>query len=62
MNIVINALIGLIAGYIVGVILAAIVAFVFDLPDAARFVAIAFGLLGAVAGPSVFGRLREDTR
>ncbi len=57
MNIVLRVLIGLIAGYLVGIVLAATAAYVFDLEEAARFIAIGCGLLGAALGPRVFSRL-----
>ena len=60
MNTMINVLMGLIVSYLIGIILAAFVAFVLGFEDAARFIAIGSGLVGAVLGPSVFGRLRED--
>lgn len=51
MNTIVKVLIGLVAGYLVGIGLGAITAFVFGFEDAARFVAIGCGLLGAVLGP-----------
>lgn len=60
MNTMINALMGLILGYLIGILLAAFVAFVLGFEDAARFIAIASGLVGALLGPSVFGRLRDE--
>jgi hypothetical protein len=60
MNLVITALMGLVLGYLVGIALAAIAAFVFGFEDAARFIAIGCGVLGAATGPRLFGRLLQD--
>lgn len=56
MNVIVRILIGLVAGYLVGIGLAAFTAFVLDYEDAARFIAIGCGLLGAVLGPVVGAR------
>lgn len=55
------ALMGLIVGYVVGIVIAAVFAFVLNLDDAARFIAIGCGLLGALAGPAVAKRLGESS-
>jgi hypothetical protein len=62
MNVIVNVLIGLAVGYIVGILFASIVAFVFGFEDAARFVAIGCGLVGAATGPSVVGRMQSQER
>jgi hypothetical protein len=62
MNTIMNVLMGLIAGYVIGILVAAVFAFVFGMDDAARFIAIAFGLLGAMSGPSLSARLRDQVR
>jgi putative effector of murein hydrolase len=62
MNVIVNVLIGLVVGYIVGILFASIVAFVFGFEDAARFVAIGCGLVGAAMGPSFVGRLQGQER
>lgn len=62
MTTLMSVLMGLIVGYVIGIVVAAFVAFVLDLDDVARFVAIAFGVLGAVAGPRLFGRLLDQPR
>lgn len=62
MNIILRVFVGLIAGYLIGIVLAATAAFVFGLEDAARFIAIGCGLIGALAGPIVFSRLRVGQR
>jgi hypothetical protein len=54
------ALMGLVVGYLVGIGLAAIVAFGVGLDDAAKFVAIGCGLLGAVLGAPVARALQRD--
>ena len=51
MNTIVKILIGLVVGYIVGIALGAITAFVLGFEDAARFVAIGCGILGAILGP-----------
>ena len=62
MTTLLKILIGLIVGYTIGVGLAAIAAFVFDLDDVARFIAIASGLAGALLGPTLLRRvdLRQE--
>ena len=62
MNTIMSVLMGLIVGYVIGIGVAALFAFVLDLDDIARFIAIGCGLLGAVAGPRVFGRLLDQPR
>jgi uncharacterized membrane protein len=62
MNAIINVLMGLVVGYIVGILLAVFVAFILGYEDAARFVAIGCGLLGAVMGPLVVNRLQSLER
>jgi NhaP-type Na+/H+ or K+/H+ antiporter len=62
MTTIMTVLMGLIVGYVIGIVLAAFFAFVLDLDDVARFIAIGCGLLGAVAGPRVFGRLLDQPR
>jgi NhaP-type Na+/H+ or K+/H+ antiporter len=62
MNTVMSVLMGLIVGYVIGIVIAALFAFVLDFDSVARFIAIGFGLLGAVAGPRVFGRLIDQPR
>lgn len=54
-----SVLIGLVVGYLVGIMLASVAAFVFDLEDIARFIAIGCGLLGALLGPVVSNQLRQ---
>lgn len=54
-----SVLIGLFVGYLVGIMLASVAAFVFDLEDIARFIAIGCGLLGALLGPVVSNQLRQ---
>jgi uncharacterized membrane protein YedE/YeeE len=61
-NIAINVLIGLIVGYLVGIVLAAIAASVFDLEEAARFIAIGCGLVGAIMATPVANRLQSRSR
>ena len=51
MNTIVKVVIGLVAGYLIGIGLGAFTAFVLDFEDAARFVAIGCGILGAVLGP-----------
>ena len=51
MQTLVKVLIGLVAGYIIGIALAAFAAFVLDLDEIARFIAIGCGILGAVLGP-----------
>ena len=51
MNTILKVLIGLVVGYVVGIGLAAFTAFVLDLDEIARFIAIGCGILGAVLGP-----------
>ncbi len=51
MQTLVKALIGLVAGYLMGILLAAFAAFVLDLDEIARFIAIGCGILGAVLGP-----------
>ncbi len=51
MQTLVKVLIGLVAGYLVGIVLAAFAAFVLDLDEIARFIAIGCGILGAVLGP-----------
>lgn len=51
MNTLVKVLIGLVAGYVVGILLAAFAAFVLDLDEIARFIAIGCGILGAALGP-----------
>jgi hypothetical protein len=51
MNLFLKILIGLVAGYTLGVVIAAFTAFVLDLDDIARFIAIGCGVAGAVLGP-----------
>lgn len=53
MTMLVNVLIGLVAGYLIGIALGAFAAFVLDLEDAARFIAIGCGIAGAVLGPLV---------
>jgi NhaP-type Na+/H+ or K+/H+ antiporter len=62
MTTIMSAFMGLIVGYVIGIAVAAFFAFVLDLDDVARYIAIGFGLLGAVAGPRVFGRLLDQPR
>lgn len=62
MNVIVHVLMGLVLGYIVGILLASIVAFVFGFEDAARFIAIGCGLLGAGMGPSMAARLQSRGR
>lgn len=62
MNVIVSVLMGLVAGYSVGVVLGAIAAFVFGFEDAARFIAIGCGFVGAAMGPTIAGRLRTGTR
>jgi len=62
MNTALKVLIGLVAGYVIGIALGAFTAFVLGFEDAARFVAIGCGLLGAILGPTVLDRLGADTR
>lgn len=62
MNVIVKILIGLVAGYTIGVGLGAITAFVLGFEDAARFVAIGCGLLGAIFGPAIIGRLEAGPR
>ena len=62
MNTVMSVLMGLIVGYVIGIVIAAFVAFVLDLDGFARFIAIGCGLLGALGGPRVFGRLLQQPR
>jgi hypothetical protein len=60
MNVMLSTLMGLVIGYLVGIGLAAIAVFVFGFEDAARFIAIGCGLLGAVLGaPVARAMLRE---
>lgn len=51
MQTLVKVLIGLVAGYVIGILLAAFAAFVLDLDEIARFIAIGCGILGAVLGP-----------
>lgn len=60
MNIFVKVLMGLVVGYIIGIALGGIAAFVFGFEDAARFIAIGCGILGAVLGPSIIGRLQNE--
>lgn len=53
MNTLVKVLIGLVVGYLVGVALGAFTAFVLGFEDAARFVAIGCGILGAILGPAL---------
>ena len=62
LSIVAFAALGLIVGYAIGIVIAAFFAFVLDLDDVARFIALGVGLLGAIAGPRVFGRLLDQPR
>ena len=62
MNTVMSVLMGLVVGYVIGIAVAALFAFVLDLDSVARFIAIGFGLLGALAGPRLFGRLLDQPR
>ena len=62
MNTVMQMLMGLIVGYVIGIVLAAFFAFVLELDDIARFIAIGSGLVGALAGPRVFGGLLDQHR
>lgn len=57
MNSIVRVLLGLVAGYLIGIGLGAFTAFVLGYEDAARFVAIGCGLIGAFVGPRVFSRL-----
>ena len=57
MSIWVKVLIGLVAGYLVGIALGAFTVVVLDFEDAARFVAIGCGVLGALAGPTIVDRL-----
>jgi len=61
-DVAINVLIGLIVGYLVGIVLAAIAAFVFGFDEAARFIAIGSGLLGAIVATPVANRLQGRSR
>ncbi len=51
MQTLVKVLIGLGAGYLIGIALAGFAAFVLDLDEIARFIAIGCGILGAVLGP-----------
>jgi Na+/H+ antiporter NhaA len=51
MNLFLKILIGLVVGYTLGVVIAAFTAFVLDLDDIARFIAIGSGIAGAILGP-----------
>jgi phosphate/sulfate permease len=62
MSTIMHTLIGLVAGYVFGIVVAAVVAFAFGMEDAARIIAIAFGVLGALTGPAVARRLDESPR
>lgn len=59
MRILTSVLIGLFVGYLIGIALASVAAFVLDLDELARFIAIGCGLAGAVLGPVVSERLRR---
>lgn len=59
MNMILNVLMGLVLGYVIGIGLAAAATFVLGLDELARFIAIGCGLLGAVMGPSIFGRYQD---
>lgn len=61
MNTLVKVLIGLVAGYVIGIALGAFTAFVLGVEDAARFVAIGCGLLGAILGPTLLDRLDSRT-
>jgi predicted membrane protein len=62
MSVLVKILIGLVAGYVIGIALAAIAAFVFDLDEIARFIAIGCGIAGAILGPTLLRRVDVGAR
>src|SRR5699024_12342334 len=57
---VMKIVLAVLIGYIAGIILASIAAFVFEFEDAARFIAIGCGVLGAVLGIPVAARREKN--